>query len=277
MEVDGHALLGIVHEPSATADIGVLVVVGGPQYRVGSHRQFVLLARDLCAGGIAVLRFDYSGMGDSEGEVRTFEQVSGDIAAAIDALMLQVPAIRRVVLWGLCDGASAALMYAPSDRRVAGLLLLNPWVRSDAGLARSQLWTYYPRRLVSAEFWRKAARRPRALVDSAIGFVGTLRRSRQAGTDPDPPSAVPESDRHFLDRMIRAAEQFEAPVRVLLSGNDITAGEFKAIQASDRRWRRAFSRGSVSIAELPDANHTFSSANWRNWVSVKSLEFVRAL
>ena len=278
IEAAEHRLLGIMHfaETPAT-DVGVVIVVGGPQYRTGSHRQFVLLARDLAGHGVPVLRFDYSGMGDSEGEARTFDAVAEDIAAAVDALAQHAPMARRIVLWGLCDGASAALMYAPSDPRVAGLVLLNPWVRTESGLARSQLWTYYPRRLVSREFWQKIVRRPQALLKSVAGLAGTLLRSRRA---PSPGARVhgeSASDGHFLDRMLHAAERFEGDIAVLLSGNDITAGEFKAMMAAERRWRRAFGRPSVRISELPDANHTFSSSNWRNWVAGKSLEFVRTL
>jgi hypothetical protein len=39
-------LVGILHRPAEQRTRGVLLVVGGPQYRVGSHRQFVLLARE---------------------------------------------------------------------------------------------------------------------------------------------------------------------------------------------------------------------------------------
>ena len=66
-------LLGVVTRPEKPRSRGVLVAVGGPQYRAGSHRQFVLLANDLAAQGYAVMRFDYRGMGDSTGEPRTFE------------------------------------------------------------------------------------------------------------------------------------------------------------------------------------------------------------
>ena len=270
-------LLGILHDAGSSAEpVGVVVVVGGPQYRVGSHRQFVLLARFLSEHGIPVLRFDYSGMGDSTGEMRSFENVDDDISAAIEALIRRVPQVRRVVLWGLCDGASAALMYAPRDLRVLGLVLLNPWVRTEAGLARSQLWTYYPRRLVSRAFWRKIMQQPRALAKSAWDFVGTLRRSRpsvrsvSAGTEREPAAAT------FVDRMLDAAERFGGSTAVLLSGNDITAGEFKALLATDRRWRRLTRRSSVTLRELPGANHTFSSREWRKWVAETTLHFVRS-
>jgi exosortase A-associated hydrolase 1 len=108
---EGAPLVGILAEPRDTpAEVGVLIIVGGPQYRVGSHRQFTLLARHLAANGFAALRFDYRSMGDSAGETRDFLGVNTDIAAAIEALLAARPALKRVVLWGLCDAASAALL-----------------------------------------------------------------------------------------------------------------------------------------------------------------------
>ena len=66
-DCQGESLIGILHQPVNAASIGILIVVGGPQYRVGSHRQFLLLARSLSANDIPVLRFDYRAMGDSGG------------------------------------------------------------------------------------------------------------------------------------------------------------------------------------------------------------------
>ena len=51
---NGFAMLGILSLPAAGAPVqhtAVLIVVGGAQYRVGSHRQFVRLARHLAAAG----------------------------------------------------------------------------------------------------------------------------------------------------------------------------------------------------------------------------------
>ena len=153
----GHWLYAVLDVPAAPKRRGVLFVVGGPQYRVGSHRQFACQQGKLAKDGCAAMRFDYRGMGDSEGEMRDFETVGDDLHAAIDAFFAAVPDLQEVVLWGLCDAASAAVLYAGGDARVAGLALLNPWVRTDAGQARATLRHYYRARLLDPGLWRKLA------------------------------------------------------------------------------------------------------------------------
>ena len=135
----------------------MIVVVGGPQYRVGSHRQFVLLGRALASQGIAVLRFDLTGMGDSVGQAAGFEHCGKDVRDATSFLLESVAGLDRVCLWGLCDGASASLLYGRHDPRVGRMVLLNPWVRTEAGLAQAYLDTYYTRRLRSRAFWMSDA------------------------------------------------------------------------------------------------------------------------
>ena len=71
-------------------------MVGGPQYRVGSHRQFALLARRLAAAGTACMRFDYRGMGDSTGDSRTFEHIEHDLRCAIETFVMGVPELEEV-------------------------------------------------------------------------------------------------------------------------------------------------------------------------------------
>src|SRR3977135_1549980 len=158
IDCEGEPLTGILSRTAGPAGRGVLIVVGGPQYRVGSHRQFALLAHHLAEHGVPTMRFDYRGMGDSDGEARTFERVGEDIRCAIDRFFASVPGLKDVVIWGLCDAASAALFYAHQDARVGGLVLLNPWVRTQQGAARAYLRHYYVSRLFEPDLWRKIGR-----------------------------------------------------------------------------------------------------------------------
>jgi uncharacterized protein len=251
---EGQPLVGIVAEPdSPPADVGVLIIVGGPQYRAGSHRQFTLLARHLAANGFTTLRFDYRGMGDSAGEARDFLSVDDDIKAAMDALLAARPALKRVALWGLCDAASAALLYLESSRdaRVAGVALLNPWVRSAATLAQTHVKHYYWRRLREKDFWIKLLKG--GVGGTALrGLVSNLRLARSAGK-------AGSGVRSFQDRMASGLRGFSGPTLLVLSGDDYTAREFGVHATSSAPWAGLLERPMLQIHELPTADHTFSA------------------
>lgn len=240
--------------PAAPLDIGVVIVVGGPQYRAGSHRQFVLLARALAAAGTPVLRFDSRGMGDSEGDLRSFEGLGSDIGQAIGALQQAAPQVRRVVLWGLCDGASAALLYlhGHNDRRVAGLALLNPWVRSTASLARTHVKHYYLQRLKERAFWAKLL--SGKVAAGAVADLGANLRSAFGGSG----AKTPAASASFQDRMADAWAAFEGQTLLLLSGDDYTAREFVEYTAASAVWQRALQQRPASRVDLPGADHTCS-------------------
>jgi len=254
---EGEQLIGVVATPADARKLGVVIAVGGPQYRVGSHRQFVLLARRLASRGFTVLRFDYRGMGDSTGAQRSFESIDADLRAAVDALLGHNPHLERVVLWGLCDAASTVLMYAPADERVAGLVLANPWARGADTLAQTHLKHYYLSRLLSGDFWTKLFK-GRLRIRQAVSELGSnIARSR--GRDS-------RASQDFRFRMLEGLERFRGPVLLILSGQDLTAQEFRLFMNSEAGRRRLLERSSVTRVELSDADHTFSSSRLRQRV-----------
>ena len=97
-ECAGEALVGILSLPATYVRTAVVIVVGGPQYRAGSHRQFVSLARCLAAGGIAALRFDHRGIGDSAGRQRPFDSID---CACENSLRQNVNNLPRALSRGL--------------------------------------------------------------------------------------------------------------------------------------------------------------------------------
>lgn len=267
-------LYGIVSLPEQAISRGVLIVVGGPQYRAGSHRQFTLLARHLAAHGVAAMRFDYRGMGDGEGDARTFEAVDDDIRHAIDRFFAEVPALREAAIWGLCDAASAAIFYAAQDRRVTGLVLLNPWIRTEAGIAKATLKHYYLARLFEPELWDKI-RHGRfdyaAAARSLAGLVGkVLPTIKQAApAEPCGPSPLPE-------RMFHGLSRFKGRTLLIMSGNDLTAREFSDLTSASSKWRKLLNSPGVTRRDLPEANHTFSRREWRDQVADWTSDWVRS-
>lgn len=248
---DGFAMLGILSRPppgQPEQHTALLIVAGGAQYRVGSHRQFVLLARRLAAAGYPTLRFDLPGMGDSPSEPLPFEDTAPHIRAALDATLGATTA-NRVVLWGLCDGASASLLYvhATQDPRVAGLALLNPWVRSEAGLARVQVKHYYRQRLLEPTFWQKLLRGGVGW-QALRGLADTIRQLRQP--------ASPHMG--FQRRMAQGWSTFHAPILLLTSELDLTAQEFLECATTQPDWSGSLQRPSVRQHTLAGADHTCS-------------------
>jgi exosortase A-associated hydrolase 1 len=257
----GDALYGVLSRPRGACRRGVLIVVGGPQYRAGSHRQFTLLARHLAREGIAAMRFDYRGMGDSEGAARDFEAVADDLRAALDAFTGAVPELREVVLWGLCDAASAIAMYAAADARVSGLVLLNPWVRTEGGSARATLKHYYRARLLDPAFWRKLGR---GRFDAAGSLKSMLGLARSALRKPAP---ADDAGLPFVERMRQGLEAFGGPVLVIIGGADLTGREFCDLGGADPAWQRMLAGPRVTRHQIDKADHTFSRRVWRDQVA----------
>lgn len=150
---DGARLFGMLHSPAAAArDVGFVMSHPFGEEKLWSHRVFVSFARALAQRGHAVLRFDYSGAGDSSGEtVQTdLNTHLADLTAAVSVLRTRMN-VRRIGLVGLRLGASFAALLAEAaaddpDNPVndAPLLLWEPVLDGESyfqELLRSNLST----------------------------------------------------------------------------------------------------------------------------------------
>lgn len=254
----GREMIGVLARPAGggpAKPIGVVVVVGGPQTRVGSHRQFVLMARAMASAGYPCLRFDYTGMGDSAGPAPDFEQVGPDIRRACDALVAELPACERIALWGLCDGATAALLYASSDPRIAAVIAANPWARSAATRSAALVSEHYGSRLHSPEFWKKLLSGRVKVFSAAREALGHAWRARRAGN-----GSTSILGTSLPERLARTLDAPSMVVRLQISGRDLTAAEFGiAMKAT-----QVLERGPATTLRLDQADHTFSQPEaWR--------------
>lgn len=261
-------LAGVLHRGNVVAPTGIVIVVaGGPQYRAGAHRQFVMLARMFADHGYPVLRFDLRGMGDSTGQHLGFAQSHADIRAAIDELQHLVPSVSQAMLFGECESATGILFYAHRDPRVRKVALVNPWVRTDEGRAEAILKHYYRDRLLSRKFWDDALRGRLRLGRALVSFVRLMttflkgRKSLRADV-----VLAAHDDFDAMPLVARTAEglrRFKGQVLLLMSGYDYIAREFDEVTKRSRAWAGLLDGPRVQRVDIDGADHTFSRPEWK--------------
>ncbi len=251
-------MLGFIHRPENFAtNIGLLIIVGGPQYHIGAHRQYVHMARHCATQGIAVMRFDYQGVGDSEGLYPGFEYITPDIHCAVYEFLKRTPEIQSVAIWGLCEGASAILLGGAEHKAVSHIILANPWVRTESGLAKAFVKHYYLDRLKSQAFWRKIISRKLDIKSTAAGVFSNIKK---AFIPPD----IQKDDNHpFPERMLSGLREFQGKSLMIMSEQDLVAREFDDLISADKRWQNTITEKISQRDDIPETDHTFSTERWR--------------
>ncbi|TBW38762.1 alpha/beta fold hydrolase [Siculibacillus lacustris] len=125
-------LIGILCRPAdgGSPDHAAIWMNSGRNHHIGWARQTVDQSRRLAAAGVAVLRFDFAGIGDSPARPATPRTAlyhgdgRTDVFAALDEMERR--GYRRITLIGACSGAHQAFHAAADpDPRIAGLVLVN--------------------------------------------------------------------------------------------------------------------------------------------------------
>lgn len=129
-EIDGQKLFGVMHMPlHAKKAPGVLMCHGLAGNKTGRFRIYVNLAKELAKAGIASLRVDFRGCGDSDGEFSeaTVKKFLKDANVSLQHLVHH-PGIdsSRIGLFGRSFGAALALMAAHEYKKVNSLALWAP-------------------------------------------------------------------------------------------------------------------------------------------------------
>lgn len=150
----GQRLAGVLHgEPGALMAIschGMLSTKEGAKHR--------LLADTLAARGIATLRFDFAGRGESEGDMEemTYSSEMADLDAAVD--YVSANGAQRIGVFGSSMGGAVALLAAARDERITAVATLAAVAYPD------QIEERYPRDCAG---WRE-----RGYLDLANGRIG---------------------------------------------------------------------------------------------------------
>ena len=256
-------LAGIVTE-AASGDRGVrpwvILLNSGILHHVGVNRLHVQIARRLAALGYGSLRFDFSGLGDSDArrdELSFEESAPLETRDAIDYLA-RTQGTQEVVLVGLCSGADVAHLTALADDRVVALGLLDPW----AYRTRRYWFHYYGSRLVNPKQYRTWLRVRWARIQAKL--------SRTPATDEQDPEMyeMPNYLREFPPRASVSADlrQFverKMRLRFIFSGG---------LEEYNHRGQYAASfpevdfHGLLTEAHVPRATHVFSAVDHQRFV-----------
>lgn len=267
----GNRLAGVVCEPSGMdrPSRAVVFANAGRDYHIGWGRSTVRQARALAQAGVASLRFDISGVGDSrpedgqEGEVLYSARQCADLRAAIDATA--AIGVETVGLVGRCSGGWAAFTVALDDPRVDAVALLNVgyfiWDPSKklADVVR------FSQRTVSdlgATFLKRGGFR--RLLAGDLDVRGAIRfLQRQFNLRFVRPYAfllgrlTPESRRYRdLHRLFTTLETRGVRTRLIYSERDGSLGELRSFMGPDLRRMPRYRM--VSMCEIAGADHNFT-------------------
>lgn len=236
---EGVELGATLDAPEDDGGTGLLLVTGGSQTRVGSHRMYESLAKSLSERGFSCLRFDRRGVGDSAGEDPGFRGSGPDLAAAAATLRRERPGLERVIGFGLCDGATA-LALCGDQAGIDGLILANPWLVEAAvnEPAPAAIRRHYRDRLLSLDGWKR-------LFSGAVNyrklFTGLLKIGRRHEASPLARDTAAALARHRLS------------AEIILCAGDATA------IAAEQELRSSLFKGLIGLAQSIDTDsHTFA-------------------
>lgn len=285
----GCRLVGTLHRPAVPRPDAPAVVLMSPgaKMRVGPGRLYLPLTDLLTARGHLVLRFDFFGLGDSEGELP--EAMLADVYNQIEVgrfvddglaalrWMRETHGCQRFVVGGLCGGAITALLTAAQDPSVDGLLSIGMTVtlasdaaRPAASMTQAEMAlrrNEYLKRLWSPRAWQRflTMKSPYGIVFRAL-LPRTFRR-RTATSDTDAATALtaeqlatvnplfPKAFFAFLERGGRALMLFGEKDRFL--------AEYRGKFAAPHARRLAGVASRIDKHVIPGANHELSHPEFR--------------
>lgn len=163
------SLTGVLTDPPEAKRGGgfpaVIFLNAGLIHHVGPNRLYVKLARALASMGFVVLRFDFSGIGDSKprDDHLIYDKSSIDESRAAMDFLAQARGATQFLFMGHCSGAINSYRIACADPRVAGAALINieggneEWEEFDRKRKLAQYYqNYYGKgALTSREKWLK--------------------------------------------------------------------------------------------------------------------------
>ena len=262
-----NVLVGIVTIPDGANqgdDLPALLLLNsGILHRVGPNRLYVKMARRLAREGFLTLRFDLSGIGDSDprDDNRPLHaRWTAEVQEAMDSLQ-ETYGAQRFGLMGICLGATLSFKAACEDPRVVGAVLVNPQDHlhdSANDLVHSEIqasatarhnWRIAFSSSMSGQKWRKALRGEVDYRSVAKLLRAQARGFFRRGGGPSPELARIESS--FVALRDRGAK-----ILHIYSEGDPGLDYLRLMLG--RRLERYRKSGALDVEIVPGSNHTFT-------------------
>lgn len=250
-------LHGILHAPDTYGSKKTIVIMinGGPQTRVGSHRLYTQLARYLCRLNFIVLRFDYEGLGDSDGDFSGFRFSAPSIEAVLRYANSRFGRETKKVLWAICDGATASILYgAQHDEAVSGIIVCNPYISDESSSARVKMKHYYLKRMFDRSFWMRLISKDFQPFESLKNFIISMIHGY--GYSSIKPGLL-KSRARLGDEIMECLQKFKGQIGVILSTTDLVASEFNDLFIYWMKKKKFYNIDAITVEYIQNASHTF--------------------
>src|SRR5690606_13031502 len=172
----------------------------------------------------------------------------------------RVPSIKRVILWGGCDGASAALLHAYKLPDVVCIIAGNPFVGSSTSAAKAQR-KHYLERIRQKSFWIKLIK-----LEYNLGAYATeamrkvtkqLRRKKVTATNK--PKLNTEDSKNFSEDILTGLQMFNGKILFLMGDRFLLSTEFDRLVSSSPEWIAAYNKPGYERLDIQGGDQVFST------------------
>lgn len=248
ISVDGKSVLGMIHEPSVKArgNPTAVMIYGFNGERVDNNRISVLCGRYAQRHGITFVRFDYRGLGVSEGEFwdTTLDTKLRDAREIIRYIADQSDGTLSLFLVGFSDGVRIATTLLEQSENICGMCMWSP--------------VLFP------------------LVDEVHGRMpGKFSRHPQTGRLVVPHRGLWVGQQYLRqvstpDKGYERIKSSSKPILAVFGGGDdaveVTKHELEKLLADGR--------SNIGIKTIEEADHLFSREKWRDEVTKETVQWI---
>jgi len=301
----GHRLFGMLHRPANPCASGAAIILLSPgvKMRVAPHRLYLNMADRFVVLGYPVLRFDFYGLGDSEGEVQ--EEYLADLYGAIQVgryiedtiaamdWMQHTYGTSQFIISGLCGGAITGLLTAVKDRRIICLLgLAIPVILDGSHVDFTKYMTDaqlkgtrdgYVRKLWNLEAWRSWVRFLTFQSDYRLIFRSLFKpllvrfRSKKQVLPAPTQNEERDNTNPYFARAFFNMVSTSRHVYLIFAGMDRLLWEFEKKFVERHRAKLESYNSWYGIHVTKDANHIFSFREWEEDMLDQCCKWLRPL